>query len=139
MKLLKYSKIYLITLCVFLVIDSIWLGYLAKDLYKQQIGHLLSSSIRWEAALSFYLIYIGGMIFFAVSPALFKKSWKVSLINGAVFGFMCYATYDLTNLATLKGWPLKIVFVDLFWGTFISAMTSCIAYFVITKGKKIFE
>jgi uncharacterized membrane protein len=110
------------------MIDLLWLGVIAKDLYKDQIGFLMSDEIRWGAAILFYLLYIGGLVAFVILPALHQQEWLFPLLYGGFFGLVCYATYDLTNLATLKGWPMKIVLLDLLWGTFISAFTSFITF-----------
>jgi uncharacterized membrane protein len=126
-------KTYLITLVVFFVIDIIWLAVVAKDLYKNQIGHLMSKSPNWMAALVFYLIFILGLTYFAINPALAKESLLEALKLGALFGFFTYATYDLTNLATLQDWPLKITIIDLLWGTGLGASVSSLSYFILTK------
>lgn len=129
-------KLYLLSLPIFFAIDLFWLGVIAKDLYKEQIGHLMSPEIRWGAALSFYFLYLFGLVFFAIAPAIKESSWSQALLHGALFGLICYATYDLTNLATLMKWPLKIVYYDLVWGTFVSALVSGITYWI---GKKWIE
>jgi uncharacterized membrane protein len=108
---------------------------IAKNLYKEQIGHLMTDQIRWGAALLFYCLYLGGLVFFAIFPAYKQNDWPMALLNGALFGLICYATYDLTNLATLRGWPIKIVIYDLLWGTFISAATSLITFWIGTYWK----
>lgn len=106
----------------------IWLGLIAKNLYREQIGFLMAEHIRWFYALLFYCLYVGGLVFFALLPALKEASMVSALLYGGFFGLVCYATYDLTNLATLKGWPVKIVIYDLLWGTFVSAVTCWIVY-----------
>lgn len=124
------TKIYLLAFVIFFIIDLFWLGLIAKNLYKEQLGYILAPSIRWGAALLFYLLYLGGLLFFAVLPAFKEQSSLVALMHGAFFGFICYATYDLTNLATLPGWPIKIVIYDLMWGTFISSTTSFLTFWI---------
>ena len=121
---------YLSTLVVFAVLDFLWLGLIAKDLYRNGIGHLMLETPNWTAALLFYLIYIAGLVFFAVLPGLEAGAWVRAALYGALFGFFCYATYDLTNLATLKGWPVSIVIADLAWGAFVSAVAATASFFI---------
>jgi uncharacterized membrane protein len=125
---MNFLKFYLIALVVFFLIDILWLGVIAKNLYHKEIGHLMADQFKLIPAIAFYLIYIAGLVFFAILPG--AHSVKSALLYGAFFGFVAYATYDLTNLATLRGWPLKIVIYDLLWGTFISAATSAISVLV---------
>ena len=134
-----FIKIYLVSFFVFFAIDLLWLGVIAKNLYKEQIGHLMTSDIRWGAALLFYCIYLVGLMVFAILPALKENNWVYSLGYGSLFGFMCYATYDLTNLATLKDWPVKIVVYDLLWGSFISGVVALIVYWVGSTWKNSFN
>lgn len=124
-------KIYLVTFIVFFVIDIIWLGFVAKKIYRDNLGDLMADKTNWVAAIIFYAIFIGGLIFFAINPALQKDSWTYALSVGALFGFMCYATYDMTNLATLKGWPLKITIIDIIWGTVLNGLTLVVSFFII--------
>ena len=126
-------KLYLITLPVFFAIDMIWLGFIAKDFYRKHIGHLLLENINWTAAIIFYLLFIGGLVVFVISPAIEKASWTYAIFYGAMFGLITYATYDLTNLATLKDWSLTVVIVDLIWGMVLSASVSTVSYLIATK------
>jgi uncharacterized membrane protein len=130
---MQFIKIYLITLPVFFAIDMIWLGFIAKDFYRENIGQLLTPNINWTAAIVFYLMFIAGLVVFVISPAIEKSSWHYALIYGALFGLITYATYDLTNLATLKDWSLKVTIVDLIWGMVLSASVSTISYFISNK------
>lgn len=123
-----FLKLYLVSLAVFLAIDLLWLGIIAKDLYKDQIGFLMSNEVRWGSALLFYCLYMAGLAFFVILPAFHEGSWVSALLYGSFFGLVCYGTYDLTNFATLKGWPIKIVVLDLLWGSFISGITSLITF-----------
>jgi uncharacterized membrane protein len=125
-----YLKLYLLTIPLFFAIDLLWLGVIAKGLYQKNLAHLLSPSVNWPAAFAFYLIYIAGIILFAVKPALADQSLAKAAIWGALFGFFTYATYDLTNLATLKDWPLKIVVVDIAWGTLLCALVASGSYLI---------
>lgn len=124
-------KTYLVSLSVFFAIDILWLGFVAKDFYRAQIGHLMAEKTNWPAAVLFYSIFIGGLVWFAVNPALEKESWTYALKMGALFGFMCYATYDMTNLATLKDWPIAITIVDILWGTVLNGLTATISYYIV--------
>ncbi|MCX6747469.1 MAG: DUF2177 family protein [Candidatus Nomurabacteria bacterium] len=128
-----FLKLYLITLPVFFALDMIWLGLVAKNLYAKQIGFLLKPEVNWTAAVSFYLLFIAGLVLFVISPALEKHSFMHALLFGALFGLITYATYDLTNLATMKDWPMLVTFVDLAWGMFLSASVSSIAYLIAVK------
>lgn len=128
-----FIKLYLIALPVFLVIDMVWLGLVAKGFYSKQIGFLMKTNINWTAAIVFYLVFIVGLVIFVVTPAIDKKSWLQALLLGSLFGLITYATYDLTNLATIKDWPLLVTFVDLVWGTILAASVSVITYLIATK------
>jgi len=116
-----YLIAYLAAMVAFLVIDGVWLGVIARDFYADQLGGLLRKNILAAPALAFYLIYTAGLVFLAVRP----HQADVSLLNvamyGAIVGFLAYGTYDMTNLATLKQWPVLMSFVDVLWGTFLSA------------------
>jgi uncharacterized membrane protein len=133
---MSFIKLYLISLPIFSAIDLLWVGVIAKNFYKEQIGHLMAPEIRWGAALFFYFLYLFGLVFFAVSPAIREKSWIQALLYGALFGLICYSTYDLTNLATLIKWPIKMVYYDLVWGAFASGTVSVITYLI---GKNFIE
>lgn len=128
-----FVKLYAIALPVFFVIDMIWLGFLAKDFYRTQIGALLKPNVNWTAAVIFYFIFIAGLVVFVITPALEKNSWTHAVFLGALFGLVCYATYDLTNLAVAKDWPLLVTIVDLAWGAVLAASVSVITYFIATK------
>lgn len=128
-----FAKLYLIALPVFLGIDMIWLLFIAKKFYADQIGYLMSKNPNLWAALIFYLIFIAGLVFFVITPALDKKMWTHALLAGAFFGLVTYATYDLTNLATIKNWPIVITIVDLVWGMALSSSVSGITYFIARK------
>lgn len=119
---------YLLTVPVFFAIDMIWLGVVAKKFYADQLGDLLTKNVNWIAAVSFYLLFIFGIIYFAVLPGIEKGSLRTVLINGALFGGLAYATYDLTNLATLKNWPTALVFVDIAWGIVLTATVGTASY-----------
>ena len=126
-------KLYAIALPVFFAIDMLWLGVIARNFYRAQIGSLLKADVNWTAAILFYLVFIGGIVFFVLAPALEKSSWRYALFVGAMFGFITYATYDLTNLATMKDWPVLVTVVDLAWGTVLSASVSVISFAIARK------
>ena len=128
-----FIKLYFIALPVFFVLDMVWLGLAAKKFYGEQIGFLMKTNINWLAAIIFYLLFIAGLVFFVISPAVEKKSWLNTLFMGALFGLLTYSTYDLTNLATLKDWPLLLTVVDIIWGMALSAFVSLISYFIAMK------
>jgi uncharacterized membrane protein len=128
-----FIKLYAIALPVFFAIDMVWLGLVAKNFYKNQIGFLMTPNINWLAAILFYLLFIVGLVLFVITPAVEKGSWTHALLFGALFGLVCYATYDLTNLATLKDWPLLVTIVDLVWGATLGALVSVITYFIAGK------
>lgn len=128
-----FLKLYGIALIVFFAIDMLWLGFIAKNFYKEQIGFLMKENVNWTAAIIFYLLFIVGLVLFVIKPSIELQSWKNALLMGALFGFITYATYDLTNLATLKDWPLLVTIIDLIWGAFIAASVSVITFFIANK------
>lgn len=113
------------------VLDFVWLAFVAKTFYRSQIGSLLLEKPNMAAAVLFYVVYVVGVVMFVVSPALKKGSWAHAVLYGAVFGFVAYATYDLTNLSTLKGFTAKLVAVDLAWGTLLTAVVSSVTYWIV--------
>jgi uncharacterized membrane protein len=119
--------LYIITLVTFFVIDMIWLAVVAKGFYRRHLGSLMSSKVNWAAALLFYLLFIVGLLVFVIRPSLLAEVPLRALFYGALFGLISYATYDLTNLATLKNWPLVVTVVDLIWGTILGGMVSFIS------------
>lgn len=126
---MQYVYLYLVTVPVFFLIDMLWLGVVASSFYQSKLGHLLGP-VNWTAAILFYLIYIVGILIFAVVPAIYAESVGRALILGALFGFFTYATYDFTNLATLKNWPLSVVIVDVLWGTLLGASVATASYYL---------
>jgi uncharacterized membrane protein len=124
-----YFKLYLLTVPIFFIIDILWIGWLGRAFYKKQIGFILSDQVNWTAAMAFYLIYIVGILVVAVVPALEKGLVTRAVLWGALFGFFTYATYDLTNMATIKGWPLAMVIVDVLWGTLLCALVAAGSFY----------
>lgn len=126
-------KQFLVAFLTFLAIDGLWLTVVAKDFYAKHLGFIMTKTPNLIAALIFYLIYIFTMVVLVISPALQKGSLMTAILTGALFGLCAYATYDLTNLATLKDWPLLVTIVDLIWGTVLSASVAGISYLILTK------
>lgn len=130
MNIAFYLKLYVLTVPVFFIIDLIWLGVIAKGFYQKNLSFILSPQVNWPAAILFYLLYIAGILIFAVVPAVAKNSWQHAMLYGAMFGFFTYMTYELTNLALLKDWPLNIVVVDIIWGVVLCTAVASIGYFI---------
>lgn len=128
MNIQTFFVLYAISVPIFFLIDLIWLGVIARPFYQSQLASLLGP-VNWVAAISFYLIFLLGLTFFAILPAAEAGQWQIALLYGALFGFFTYATYDLTNLATLKDWPLLVVVVDIIWGVVLGAAVSMITFF----------
>ena len=128
--MLEYLKLYGIAFVVFFVVDIIWLGLVAKDLYNKEIGSLLKPDVNWVAAIIFYLLFILGLVVFVIEPSVSSNSLGKVMLLGAFFGLVTYATYDLTNLATMKDFTLKITLIDLTWGTTLGFLTSTLAYLI---------
>ena len=126
-------KLFFIALPVFFAIDMVWLVLVARKFYQQQIGFLMKPDINWFAAVIFYLLFIVGLVTFVISPAVEKQSWVHALLYGALFGLITYATYDLTNLATIKDWPMLVTIIDLIWGSVLAASVSVITYLIANK------
>ena len=128
-----FVKLYFLALPIFFAIDMVWLGLVAKTFYAEQIGFLMTKDVKWAAALIFYALFIAGLVFFVITPSLEKKDWMHALFAGMFFGLITYATYDLTNLATLKNWPIVVTIVDLLWGMTVSGLVSILSYFAARK------
>lgn len=125
-----FVKLYLIAFIVFFVIDLLWLGLVAKKLYQKEMGMLLKANVNWVAAMIFYLLFILGLVVFVIKPSVDTESLTKVMLLGAFFGLVTYATYDLTNLATLEGFSLKITLIDLTWGTSLGFLTSTLTYLI---------
>ncbi|MFO7611792.1 MAG: DUF2177 family protein [Clostridia bacterium] len=129
--MIQFLKVFAVAFAVFMAIDFVWLVFIARKLYDKELGALKKEKVNWPAAIIFYVLYIIGLAFFVLVPAIDKQSFIYALGGGALFGLVAYATYDLTNLATLKGFPLKITIIDLCWGTFVTGFTSMLAYIIL--------
>jgi len=131
--LLKYLGIYLTFLITLITVDLVWLLGIAKNLYREEMGDLMASEPKLLAGLAFYVIYALGVCIFVIAPALSKQSLMHALQYGALFGFFCYMTYDLTNLAVIRDFPTKLAFIDMAWGSLVTALTAGLAYWVGEK------
>jgi uncharacterized membrane protein len=133
MSTIPFSKtllLYALTVPVFFAVDLVWLGLIAQKLYKKNLGHLMAEKVVWPAAILFYLLFIAGILFFCVMPALEKQSAGRALLTGILFGLFTYATYDLTNLATMRNWPVWISVVDILWGMTLTGITAFLSYLI---------
>ncbi len=122
---------YLITFIVYFTIEMVWLGLLARKIYEKHLGYLMADKPNLMVSLIYFIIVVWGLIFFAIYPALTKSSLSYAIIAGALFGFMTYATYSMTNLATLKDWPLFITLIDVSWGTVLNSLTAGLSFYII--------
>ena len=118
-----FVTLYALSVPIFFAIDMVWLGLVAKDFYQAKLGHLLGP-VQWGPAILFYLLFLVGLTFFATYPGVQASSYKTAALYGALFGFFTYLTYDLTNLATLKNWPVSVVYIDIIWGTVLGAFVA---------------
>jgi uncharacterized membrane protein len=120
----KYLAGYIAAAVVMVALDLLWLGLVAKTMYQQAIGHLMAEQPRLLAAVVFYSLYAVGLLVFAVLPQAADPAWSRTILMGALFGFFAYATYDLSNLATLRNWPIRLTMIDMAWGTALSAISA---------------
>ena len=133
---MQFSRIlltYAVSVPVFFTVDMIWLGVIAKGFYRKALEPLLTPNINWTAAIIFYFLFLFGILVFALLPGMEKRSLGYTVVMAALFGFIAYATYDLTNLATLRDWPLILSIVDMLWGSFLSASTAAITYLIMSR------
>ena len=128
--MIKNFAIYLSFLIALIAIDLVWLLGIAKNLYRNEMGDLMASEPKLIAGLAFYLLYALGVCIFVIVPALSKQSWIYALQYGALFGLFCYMTYDLTNLAVVRNFPTQLAFIDIAWGSFVTALCASFAYWV---------
>jgi uncharacterized membrane protein len=123
-----YIILYLVILIAFFVVDLIWLGLVARSFYRKHLGFIMAPKPNWVAAITFYLLFILGVLYFVVAPGLESGSLETTLLRAALFGLITYATYDLTNLATLKDWPLIVTLVDIVWGVVLCVSISLVGF-----------
>lgn len=126
--MLFYLKLYALTVPVFFLCDMVWLGIVAREFYRRNLEFLLRPQPNWAAAIGFYLLFVGGVLLFAVQPAIKEDSWARAALLGALFGLMTYATYDMTNLATVKDWPVLVSVVDILWGVVLCTTVSLTSF-----------
>ncbi len=131
--MIEFITRYAVAGIIFALIDAIWLSFVANKLYRSQLGNLLLEKPNLPAAILFYLVFLVGLVVFVINPALAAGSWKLAIGLGALFGLVTYATYDLTNLATLKGYPLTMTVIDMIWGTVLTASVAGLAVFILQK------
>ncbi len=132
---MNYFLTYIVALITLTVLDVLWILVLAKKFYSEQMGFLFSKSINFTPVLFFYPLYALGVLLLAVIPAISSASWIEALWRGALLGLVAYGAYDLTNHATIAGWPLTMTLIDILWGITVTSLTSVITYFVITAFK----
>lgn len=125
-----FFKLYALAIAIFFAIDMLWLGVIAKNLYSKYVGYLMASQINWLAAILFYLLFIAGLVVFVLIPGIKSESLNNLILHALLFGLVTYATYDLTNLATIKNWPLVITVIDLIWGMTLSTIVSLLTYLI---------
>jgi uncharacterized membrane protein len=125
--------LYLITFPILVLIDLAWVGGIAKNYYKGQLGAMLTSSPVWWAIVLFYLMYVAGLVYFVIAPGVGQHALMRTVFSGAFFGLIAYGTYDLTNLALTANWPVLMSFVDMAWGAFAGGLVSLLAYLIATS------
>lgn len=125
---MRHVIAYVAAAVVFLGLDFVWLGLVARTAYRSWIGPLMRDEIHVAAGALFYLVYVIGLVIFATAPALKEGGWQAAAFYGALFGFFAYGTYELTNYATLRDWPIAMVMVDMAWGTALSAIAATAGY-----------
>lgn len=123
-----YFKLYVICFGAFLAIDIIWLGFVARKFYSKHLGFLMAQDVNWLPAIIFYLLFVTGVVVFVLLPGLKESSFKTTIVRGALFGLITYSTYDLTNHATVKDWPIIVTLVDLVWGTVLTVSVSLVGF-----------
>lgn len=124
---------YFVIAAVFLILDLIWLGYVARDFYRTQFGSLLASEVNIIAACAFYVLYVLGVLVFVVLPSLSTGNWQQAFFMGALFGLVAYGTFDLTNLAVVRGFPLHMALVDMAWGACVTGLSAATAVIVASR------
>lgn len=128
---MTYVVAYIATAIVFFAVDYVWLSRVALGFYRSEIGHVLQDQPNLAAAGAFYLFYVGGIVYFAVNPALASDNWTQALIAGAILGLVAYGTYDMTNLATIRDWSIKVTVIDILWGATLTAGSAVAGFFAV--------
>lgn len=127
---MQFLTLYFVTIATFVALDGLWLGVVAPKFYRRHLGQLMAERANFLAAGVFYIVFMAGLVFFVLQPALHEGSWSAALLRGAFFGLVTYATFDLTNQAILKKWPWVVTTVDIAWGTFITGAVSTVAFLI---------
>ncbi len=125
---MNYAVSYLAALIFFLTIDFVWIKTVMRPIFERSVGMLMLETPRLSAAAAFYVLYVAGILYLAVVPALNAETIRIAVLNGAIVGFLAYGTYEATNLATLKGWTVEMLIIDVAWGATLSALTACAGY-----------
>jgi uncharacterized membrane protein len=128
-----YLVAYLSTAVVFFGLDFLWLGKVATGFYRSQLGEMMRERPDFVAAGAFYLVYVAGIVYFAIQPNISSGTWVNAFISGAILGLIAYGTYDITNLATLKNWPLTMSLVDMAWGTVLTGTAAASGLWITQK------
>ena len=134
MRATLFVQTYVVSLVTFLALDFAWLGWIARGFYRRQLGHLLSPEVRWAPAIIFYALFVAAVVVFAVAPAIERGSLGRAMMLGAFFGIVTYATYDLTNLATMRGFPTLVAAVDMTWGCILTSIVAAVGYVIGARG-----
>lgn len=127
MKIYVYS--YIVTLVSLMILDTVWLGIVSKNFYRSHVGHLFRDELIWWAVILFYVLYAAAIVFFVIQPS--QGDWSKALFYGAIFGFSAYMTYDLVNYATISGWTIPVVIIDILWGACITAIAASVAVYIV--------
>lgn len=133
----QYIAAFIFSAIIFGILDALWLNNVAMDMYRSTISEIMADKLRMAPALVFYMIYLFGMMWFAIRPALISGQWTSALLNGTFLGFIAYATFDLTSQAVFKGWTWKLSIVDIAWGTFATGTTAALAAYCVLRFIKI--
>jgi uncharacterized membrane protein len=128
-----------VTLAVFLACDALWLSTMGQSVYRPVLGDILLPAFQPVPALLFYILYSAGIVIFAVRPGFVSRSWLETSVYGALYGLFAYATYDLTNMATLRHWTLQLTLVDLAWGSFVTAVSATAGFLLSSASLRLFK
>ena len=127
-----YLAAYFAALAVFLIFDILWISYVMRPIFERHVGDMLLDSPRMAAAAAFFVVYVAGLMYFASAPAAAQGVWWLAVVHGAAIGFLAYGTYELTNVATLKGWNYNMLVTDIAWGVGLSSVTSLVGYMIMS-------
>ena len=136
--MLRFLPAYLAIIVLMFVLDIVWLSMIAQPLYQQGIGHLMAAKPNFLFAALFYMVYVCGLVWFALMPNRHHRGLKNTFAAAAIFGFCVYASYDLTNLALLKDWPLSLSIIDITWGTMLSGVSAAFGKWVFNRMNRVY-